>query len=499
EPEFKLRGSFGTYTQADIVATASVPVSDTLRIGGSVASLNRDGFGKNLTQNIDNYDKQVFAARASIELEPSDSFFVRITGDYADDDSNPRHGHRLIAARLSPGFPVLDDVYDTQGGLTGPPNSEVINRGIAMMAEWTVNDNWTVKNILAYRDGESGQQLDFDSLPSVDIDVPYLLEDDQLSEEFQISYSDDTVDALAGFYYLDANAFNEFDVLLGTTGALIGLPGLNAYTFGNIDTKTWSVFADATIDLEAAMGWTGFEISLGGRYTDDKRTGNIIRRTLIGGRSASFGNTGTVIATTSNFLGKATFKDFTPRAVLAYKPDDDNNLYVSFSQGFKGGGFDPRGQTTAAPDLNNDGTRSADEIYDFMQFDPEKITTYEAGWKTSGFDGKYRSSFAVFYSDYTDVQIPGSIGVDTNNDGIADNFSGVTTNAGKARFYGVEFEGSGVVAEGMGSSGDSLTANWAVGWIDAKFKEFITAVLDPVTGVTSLQNVAAQRNIQNTP
>ncbi|MCB2108775.1 MAG: TonB-dependent receptor, partial [Rhodobacteraceae bacterium] len=324
-------------------------------------------------------------------------------------------------------------------------------------------------------------------------------EDDQLSEEFQISYSDDTVDALAGFYYLDANAFNEFDVLLGTTGALIGLPGLNAYTFGNIDTKTWSVFADATIDLEAAMGWTGFEISLGGRYTDDKRTGNIIRRTLIGGRSASFGNTGTVIATTSNFLGKATFKDFTPRAVLAYKPDDDNNLYVSFSQGFKGGGFDPRGQTTAAPDLNNDGTRSADEIYDFMQFDPEKITTYEAGWKTSGFDGKYRSSFAVFYSDYTDVQIPGSIGVDTNNDGIADNFSGVTTNAGKARFYGVEFEGSGVVAEGMGSSGDSLTANWAVGWIDAKFKEFITAVLDPVTGVTSLQNVAAQRNIQNTP
>jgi iron complex outermembrane receptor protein len=38
-----------------------------------------------------------------------------------------------------------------------------------------------------------------------------------------------------------------------------------------------------------------------------------------------------------------------------------------------------------------------------------------------------------------------------------------------------------------------------VGWIDAKYQEFFTAVTDPVTRRTTLQNVAKQRRVQNTP
>jgi iron complex outermembrane receptor protein len=57
---------------------------------------------------------------------------------------------------------------------------------------------------------------------------------------------------------------------------------------------------------------------------------------------------------TSDFDGKKTFKEFTPRASLSFQPNK-NTLYVSYSKGFKGGGFDPRGLSTAAPDLNGDG------------------------------------------------------------------------------------------------------------------------------------------------
>ena len=55
-----------------------------------------------------------------------------------------------------------------------------------------------------------------------------------------------------------------------------------------------------------------------------------------------------VLSTTSNFSGEKTFKQFTPRASLSFMPNPDNTFYVSWSKGFKGGGFDPRGLSTAA-------------------------------------------------------------------------------------------------------------------------------------------------------
>ena len=173
---------------------------------------------------------------------------------------------------------------------------------------------------------------------------------------------------------------------------------------------------------------------------------------------------------------------------------------MSYSEGFKGGGFDPRGLTTATPDYNNDGSISPDEVQRFMEFRPETITTYETGVKTNLFGRRASTNLAVFYSDYKDVQIPGSIGVDTNGDGIADSFAGITTNAGKAYDLWCRIRRLRTCsAPTCSAPGDSLTATASVGWIHAKYDTFIVAVTDPVTHVTSLQNVASQRYFQNTP
>ncbi len=61
---------------------------------------------------------------------------------------------------------------------------------------------------------------------------------------------------------------------------------------------------------------------------------------------------------TSNFDGKRKDTAFTPRASISFKPNDNHNIYLSYSQGFKGGGFDPRGLTTATP--RSQPRRSAD-------------------------------------------------------------------------------------------------------------------------------------------
>jgi iron complex outermembrane receptor protein len=500
EPEAKIKLTGGSYGQADLIASFGLPVSDTLRVGGAVARLTRSGFGDNRVQDgVDNYNKDVKAARASLEWLPSPELFVRIAGDWTVDDSDARNGHRLLDAQFSGNFPKLNDVFDTRANLD-VPDPEVVTRGLSMHVEYTPSANWTVKNILAYRDNHSDQQIDFDSLPVVDLEAPYSLEDDQLSEEFQLLYTGDGVDALLGAYYLDATAFNEFDVLLGLTGDLIGLPGLNAYTLGEVDTKSWAVFSDVTLNLGRLGGeaFEDFDLSIGGRYTSDEREARILRQTMLG-KSAAFGGPNTVIATTSDFDGDETFTEFTPRVSLAWQPTPEQNLYLSWSEGFKGGGFDPRGATTAAPDLDNDGTVSDGEVQNFMQFDPETISTWEIGMKSDWLGGRVNTRLALFTSEYTDVQIPGSIGVDSDNDGVADSFAGVTTNAGEASFDGVEFEGSALMAQNLAASGDALSATWSLGYIDAEFEEFVSAVTDPNTGQTSLEDVSDERNIQNTP
>ncbi|MBY6205842.1 TonB-dependent receptor [Halomonas denitrificans] len=497
QPAGSLEASIGSFSQTDLIASGEMPIGDTFAVGASIASFDRDGFGENLTTGKDNYDKDLLAIRASAEWTPTHNLFVRLAGDWSEDDSSPVGGHRLIPGLFS-GAPVLDDVYDSRGGIAGRHEAE--QKGAALTVEYDINPNWLFKSITAYREDDNWQQIDFDALPAADVDVPVNYSNEQFSQEFQLLFTADRVSGVAGFYYLDANAFNAFDVLLAETGDLIDLPGLNAFTLGDVDTSSWSVFADVSIDLADYFGLaTGLELSLGGRYTSDERDSRVLRQTFVGGNSPRFGGMGVPIATTSDFRGEEEFTEFTPRVSLAWQPNEFHNLYASYSQGFKGGGFDPRGLTTAAPDFDGDGTVSEGEVFEFMKFEPEIVDTYEVGIKSSLFDRRVSTSLAVFHSDYTDIQVPGSIGVDTDGDGLSDTFAGVTTNAGEATVQGVEFEGSALLGRNLMTDGDSFTARTAIGYIDAEYDEFIALVTDPASGAQALQDVSDQREFQNTP
>ena len=307
----KVRATYGSYDQADLVVSASAPLGDNLRIGASGARLSRGGFGDNLVQaGVENYNKDVWAARGTIEFE-SGRLFARLSGDYVKDDSDPRQGTRLIPSLLT-GAPVLDDVYDTRAGLDVIPQ-EVEAYGGGLNLEYEVSDTVTLKSITGYREDKSSTPIDFDSLPAADLDVPAIYENDQFSQELQLLYEGDRLSGVLGAYYLDANAFTAFDVALFTTGDLIGLPGLNAQTLGDVGTKTWSIFGDFTYDLTDRIS-----LSLGGRYTSDKRTSRVLRTTFIGGFSDLFGPSDAIpIAVTSDFNGSETFKKFTPRASTA--------------------------------------------------------------------------------------------------------------------------------------------------------------------------------------
>jgi len=468
-----VRGTLGTDEQADLVVTASTPVTDDrrLRVGGAFARLSRGGFGDNLTTGLENYNKDVWAGRLSAEYNNGGTAFVRLQGDYTADDSNPRGGHRLIPG-IASGAPVLADVYDSRGGLLDP-TQRVRAWGMSLYAEAQPWDGWTLRSITAYRRDTSGTPIDFDALPSVNVDVPAVYRNHQTSQELQVLYNRGGFNALLGAYYLDANGVTIFDVRLPG--------GVTALTFGDVATETYALFGDFSYDFSPM-----FSVSLGGRYTWDQRTSHVLRQTFLGGGSPFFGGGGTLFATTSNFTGTADFRKFTPRASVSFHPAENQNIYASWSRGFKGGGFDPRGVTTACRTPTGV-VCNAQQIYDFMSFEPETVTSYELGYRAALFDRRLNVSLNVFRADYHDVQVPGSIGTVLNGQ---QTFIGITTNAGRARFQGVEFEGNAIVARDFGTQGDSLNLSWALGYLDAKYLEFIDA-----RGI----DVANRRAIQNTP
>ena len=227
----------------------------------------------------------------------------------------------------------------------------------------------------------------------------------------------------------------------------------------------------------------------------------MFRQNYVGGGSPLFGGLGVAAGPpSSNFQGKRKDTAFTPRFSISFKPDASNSFYASYAQGFKGGGFDLRGVSAAAKDTNNDGVRGHDEIYNSFAFKPEKVTTEEVGYKASLFDRRVYTALVIFSSDYKNVQIPASVGVVVN--GVA-TFAGATTNAAKARIRGVEWEGTARLAGDP--AGTRLNLGWSVGYLNAKYRKFLTDVLHgqttglklPSPGVTV--DVAAFRKIQNTP
>jgi iron complex outermembrane receptor protein len=506
-PHISMRTNIGTHHQADFIVSASTPITTGLMFGVAGARLSNGGFGKNLTTGLSNYNKNILAGRASLELIPSDRIFFRLTGDYIVDDSNPKGGHRLFQNQCTTttppqaptfgcagSFPILSNVYDTQGGLTDP-TQKVTAGGVAFHAEADISDVFKVKSITAYRKDVGYTPIDFDALPFPDVDVPAIYRNKQFSQELQLVVDGSKLQGIVGLYYLNARAFDEFDVRLYTALPTV-FPGLTSSTLGNVHTKTWAAFGDLTYNFSPQ--WA---VSLGGRWTNDQRTAYILAQTRINGGQPGLGGSngfavGTVLpaslgGTTTNFSGSRTDKAFTPRASISFKPTSDHNIYLSYSRGFKGGGFDPRGKAINAP------TQAYNDIYNFLTFKPEKVDSYELGWKAALFDRRLQLATAVFDAEYKDVQIPGSLPCTTG--GVA-NFCGTTTNAGRARLRGVEIETNARLAQGMAMPGDRLTFAGSLGYIDGKYLKFITNVPNPTPPPASNPtDVANTRHIQNTP
>jgi iron complex outermembrane receptor protein len=459
EPAGRVRASVGTDNQRDLIVSGEVPMGDQWGFSVAYARYLRDGYGTNLNTGNDHYNKDVTAARASLEFAPSDNVFFRLAGDLVIDDSNARHGYRELA-------PQPGSIYDTNAG-AGDAN-RVETGGLSLTGEWSLSDTLTLKSITAYRSGQTRGNIDFDNLPQPILDIPAAYDDNQFSQEFQALFEGERWSGVFGVYYLDATASGAFDTVVGAVN-------LTTLTSGSVDTESFAVFGDVSFDVTDALS-----LSVGGRWTQDDKTGTVFRQQYLGIRSPRFLNTAAVPlgAPRTNYTASETFEQFTPRISVAYEFSPELNAYASWSEGFKSGGFDMRGDAVLFP-----GTVDG--------YDPETVETFEIGLKGSLFDRRLNFATAIFDSSYQDQQI-------TTQYPAGATVASVVDNVGASSIRGWEFEGTLRVS-------DSLVFNTALSYIDASFDEFLAYIpTGPLNQTCTSQpgcvvDVSSARAFQNTP
>jgi len=468
EPELNVSGAVGSYNQRDLKISGQLPlIEDKLFLGASVAQFKRDGYGEFLQNGDENYDKDLMAARISLEWLPSDDVSVRFSADRTEDDSNAKGGHRLTDSVLNPTEAVPSDVFDSNSDMD--TDNEVESSGASLIVSWDVNDSMTFKSITSYREGETETNIDFDNTSLPSLHVPAVYDDDQTTQEFQLSYSSDNLDIVGGLYYYEGTASGAFDVLLGLfnpAGAFDpSLGEFDAVTAGTVDTTSYAAYVHATYAINEAWALT-----LGGRYTVDEKDAEVYKASLLvdGTSDQLGGDTLATLAVATDYENDEDWSEFSPRISVDYKWNDETLLYASYSEGFKSGGFDMRGDATKNP-ATVDG------------YDPELVDTWELGIKTELLDGRVRLNAAAFYTDYTDVQVT----VQQSSDG-GTNFVSSVLNAGEADIRGFEVEALAQVTE-------NLSASLMMGYINAEFEEVET---DTPSGTVDL---ADDWNFANTP
>lgn len=458
EAKLDVKYTLGSFAQHDVLASGVLPLGDTLSVGASAAIYRRDGYGDNEFTAEDHYAKDVDAYRLSAEWRPHDDVSVRIAADRVTDNSPAKHGHREIeGAGLTAGEVVLGDIYDTRGG-AGSDN-RVMTEGVAMTVTWNLSDTLTFKSITAYREGETETLIDFDSSPQPALDIPGDYADHQATQELQLLFEGEQWQGVAGLYYLDASASGAFDTPIGLLGA-------TTFTEGYVDTTSYAAFADVSYSITDRL-----RVSLGGRYTKDEKEGSVYRADYTGLNSPYFGNDASVLVRVrTDYTNDRSFDKFTPRASVSFDIGDSVTTYASYSEGFKSGGFDMRGDAIFTPDTVNG-------------YDPENVKSYEIGLKGSAWDGRATYNLAAFYSDYTDQQI-------TRQEPTATGVASFVDNAGSSTIQGVELEGAIALT-------DALSLTYGVGWTDAEFDEFRSFTV--INGTPEPIDLAPSAVFQNTP
>ena len=426
-PEGRITWNPGTFGTQEFRANIGGPiVKDKLLAKASFAMLTRDGYGENLYQNRDVSDKDSTAYRLALEWLPSDKVSIRANYDSIEDRAEPVGLTRLADNFLCPIFlgetcPPYDNLFDTESGLA--PVNSTDSTGYSLTLTWDINPALQFKSITAYRENDAQNNIDFDTTPAPIVDTgPAVYFDDQTTQEFQLVFTgSDKWSGVLGLYYFDGTAGGKVNAVFAG--------GTFVTTEGDIDTKSYALYADGSFKLTDRL-----TLNVGLRPTRETKHGTAFN---VFNTDGSYED---ILFVTADFDDEVTFTSWAPKLGLDYQFSPDVMGYFKVNRGFKSGGYNVRAQETQFPESG-------------LPFDDEVMTVAEVGLKTVLANRSLVLNTAVFYGDYTDIQVSTFTDYDSDGDGVNDAFFGNFLNAGDATISGLEVEYNWASKSWFGLSG----------------------------------------------
>ena len=279
----------------------------------------------------------------------------------------------------------------------------------SLVADYQFSGGITLSSITAYHFNKWAALSDIDGRPTAKLGPAFdtlLLNNSDYSDFSQearvTSAPDDKLRWMVGGSYTDQDAANTsgFRLPPGTfRSTAVGSVNL-VKTRGLFGSAAYDIFDQLTLNVEARRQW-------------DKISDGVIAGLVL----------------------SDTFKSFTPRVVLDYKPTDEITIYASWAKGTRPGTFNT--SLVGRPQSELDQIRAA--ISADISVPEERLDSYEVGFKGRLWDGRAFLTAAIYSAKWRDQQSVALTPI-TRANGTLDLVT-ATGSGGKTNLSGVEIEG----------------------------------------------------------
>jgi iron complex outermembrane receptor protein len=356
-----------------------------------------------------------------------------------------------------------ESLYSTYGSRT---KNDIDVHGAGLTATWDLTESLTLKSISSYRILDADWTNDIDNSPLLVGETENNIDQEQFSQELQLTGNNEHLQWVIGLYYFIEDARDLGQITTGSGNFLNG---------ADVDNEAIAIFGQASYDINDRLNLT-----VGGRYTHENKRFTPLASYVTAffipapffllpeniGLSAAAGclenpdGSGACLPTSlmaPEIETRQRVDEFKPMVSISYRFTDTIMAYFTYSEGFKSGGFNQR---LIFPTLDPD----------TLGYAPEFVTVFEGGIKSDWFDNRMRLNAAAFYTDYENLQI-----------NVQEGFVPTVRNAGDADIAGFEAELHALPTPAL-----ELTVTLA--YLDAEYKK-----------VAANANVTTASSFANTP
>lgn len=493
----KVRLQTGSFDRYGVDALINLPEWNGFSLKGTLGYHHHNGFFNNVVDGDDEGTLDYLAYGINARYAPTETFSLEYRFDRYEDDSDvtplvnissPTSVSCAVFGVCATGPDLNDSAFGGRynvGSNADYGDAFFNNTTHILEGNLALGENFSLKYIGGYQKTEEDILNDFggftvggaggDAFFAGRRPQEYM----QYSNELQLNGElGERFSFVAGAYQWHAEYEAAQDFFLNPlVGGVPGTPGYDSLTSVDLrqdsrhNTNSWSLYGEGNFDVTDRLEFTG-----GVRYIDEEKA--LCSRFAVPLQLLGFGPDVVIFDSCDNpaatdlnaatltgadltrylagFRPEDSWKDVIWKTSLKYDWTDDFNTWITYSTGFRSGGFNGRGQSFASAST---------------PYDPEKVRNFEAGFKSQFADNRVQVNAAFFHTSYLGLQLDSNV-----PSPFGSGQETIVNNAARARIMGIE-------VDAIYTPTGWWTLSGSLGWLDAEYKDFVADLIGTGTPV----------------